>query len=112
MNINLTPLMNFCNNVLTMLGNALMWLLDALCKLLWGVLYVIIDGLLSIVEGIISAIDVSTILTKLAEGWGLIPCQIVWVIQQINLAQCIAIIGYAIGIRKLLDLIPAAFTRV
>lgn len=106
------PIMDALNSLGGLLASGLKWLLDGMVELIWGILYVIIDGLLTVVTGFVTLIDLSTIITNLTSSWGLLPPQIVWIITNTGLAQCLAIIGYAYGIRMLLNLIPATFTRV
>lgn len=104
--------LTFLNSVVGVIGSALTWVTDAIGSVLWGFLYLVISGLLSVVSGFVSLIDLSTIATNLTASWGLLPPQVVWVINQSGLADCLAIIGYAYIIRMTLNLIPSTFTRV
>lgn len=106
------PIMDGLNSLGGIIAAGLKWLIDGMVELIWGILYVIVDGLLTVVSGFVSVIDLSTLLTNLTSSWGLLPAQIVWIISHTGLAQCLAIIGYAYGIRMLLNLIPATFTRI
>jgi hypothetical protein len=106
------PIMAFCNAVVSFFGDGLLWIINGFVNVIWGILYVVIDGLLSVVTGFVSLIDLSTIITKLTSSWGLLPDQVVWIINQSGLAECLSIIGYAYLTRMILNLIPAEFTRV
>lgn len=112
MNIDLNPIMNFCNAIGQYIVSGLEWLLNGIVKVIWGVLYTVLDGVLTVITGFVSLIDLSTVTLELTSSWGLLPSQIVWFISQMGLAQALAIIGYAYIIRMLLNLIPATFTRV
>lgn len=112
MNIDLNPIMSFCNAIGQYIVSGLEWLLNGVVKVIWGVLYTVLDGVLTVITGFVSLIDLSTILLQITGSWVLLPSQIVWFITQMGLAPALSIIGYAIIIRMMLNLIPGTFTRI
>jgi hypothetical protein len=110
--MDLSPIMSFINGFVALLNSFFTWIADAITAVVWGSLYIIMDGLLTVIVGIIGLIDVSTIVSSLASSWGLIPAQLAWFINECGVPQAVALIAYAYGIRMLLNLIPATFTRV
>jgi hypothetical protein len=75
-------------------------------------LYVVYDGILTTMEGVLAMVDVSTITGAISSSWTGAPALLLWIVGQAGVASAIAIIGYAYGIRMLLNLIPGVFTRV
>ena len=75
-------------------------------------LYTVFDGFLVVVYGIFSALDFSALVFNTAASWGSMPPQLIWFINEIALPQCFTMVTAAVGIRMLLNLIPAAFTRI
>lgn len=88
------------------------WILDGLILLLQYVFYLVFDGLCMVVEGFFQALDFSAIAFNYAGAWSGLPDQVIWIITVIGLPQGISLLGGAYAIRLLLNLIPAAFTRV
>ena len=88
------------------------WALDGFILLLQFVVYTILDGLFLVVETALAAINVSSIVFNYAASWANLPTQLIWLINAVSLPQCFAILGAAYGIRLLLNVIPATFTRV
>ena len=87
-------------------------ILDGFILLLQFVVYTILDGLFLVVETALAAINVSSIVFNYAASWANLPTQLIWLINAVNLPQCFTILGAAYGIRLLLNVIPATFTRV
>lgn len=88
------------------------WILDGLILLIQYVVYLIFDGLCMVVEGFFQALDFSAIAFNYSAAWAGLPDQVIWIITVIGLPQGISLLGGAYAIRLLLNLIPAAFTRV
>lgn len=107
-----SPIMAFINGIGSIISGVLGWILDAIFKVIWGCLYVLYDGLLTTMEGVLSMLDVSTLTSALTSSWTGVPAVLLWIVSQAGLASAVAIIGYAYGIRMLLNLIPGVFTRV
>ncbi len=105
-------LLDFVNGFASILYNSLSWVLDGLWLLFGDILYAILDQLLDAVVTVVSLLDVSSLAVNVASGWGLLPPQLVWIINQSGLATGISMLANAYALRFALNLIPAAFTRV
>lgn len=88
------------------------WALGGMFYILKGVLYLVIDGLLTAVKTIVTGIDFSSIAFQWAAGKALLPLQAIYFICAIGFPQFVTIIASAYVIRLILNLIPAAATRV
>lgn len=74
--------------------------------------YMILDGLLTVVHLFVSSLDLSALaFTQYAE-WANLPPQAIYLVNQLALPQCTSLIAGAMTARLLLNLIPAAVTRV
>jgi hypothetical protein len=80
------------------------WVLDAI--------YSIFDSILSVFEALITGIPVPASWSAGGSVWSGLGSDAIWVANNLKLPLCITIIVAAWGIRFLLNLIPAAFTRV
>lgn len=80
------------------------WVLDAI--------YNVFDSILSVFEALITGIPVPASWSSGASVWSGLGTQAIWFANTVKLPLCISIIMAAWGIRFLLNLIPAAFTRV
>ncbi len=87
------------------------WLLDGILWIIGRALYLIFDGLLTVIQLFFGSIDFSAVLFSNTLGSSLHPV-LVWFINQLGIPQCFTLIGLAIGIRMLLNLLPAAVTRI
>lgn len=76
------------------------------------VFYVIFDGILSTVYAFFSALDLSAVAFDMAAEWTSMPDQLIWLVNQLAIPQCLTIIVGAMGLRMLLNLIPGAITRI
>lgn len=114
--------------------DALFWFLDNIYKFsIWflegiyvllsfvieGILTVIkvsflwmFDGVLTLVYVFVRSLDLSGIAVNYFADWGLLSPQALYVVNQSGIPQGLTLLAYAIGIRVLLNLIPAAFTRI
>ncbi len=92
--------------------DAFIWVLNGILWIISELLYLIFDGLLLIVEGFFTLLDLSSVGFASAADWSGLPDQLIWIITQINLPQGFSIAISAIGLRVLINLIPAAITRV
>ena len=87
------------------------WLLDGLFWIVSHVVYYVFDGFLTAVSLSFEAIDFSSVLFSNTLGDDLHPA-LCWFIVELGLPQCFTLIGVAVGIRMLLNLLPAAVTRI
>lgn len=105
-------LVSFFSSFWSAFRSALSWLLDGVLYVIQAVLYFIFDGLLTTVYAIVGALDVGTFLTSFAGYWSGLSPQLIYAVNACGIGSGISIIVYAIGIRMLLNLIPASFTRI
>ena len=94
------------------LKSVLGWFLDSAGSLLLGVVKVLFDGFLTTIVLFVNALDWSTLLTKISVSWGALDPNIAYLLVNSGITTGLSVISYAIGIRVLLNLIPAAFTRI
>ena len=91
----------------------LTWVFTSFVTLISDVFYYIYDGILVVVESMISAIDFATLQAAQAfSGWDLLPPQVIYILDVMNIGSCLAALSAAYSIRLLLNLIPASLTRV
>jgi hypothetical protein len=107
----MTALIDFINNFLSVITSALTWLLDGAILVIQSAFYFIYDGLLSTVTAFVNSLDLSNLAFSSLTTWGLMPDQMLYVINQIGLPQGLTMVFYAYLIRLTLNLIPAALTR-
>jgi len=106
----LSQFLDFIVDQLISIGH---WILDGFVFIIGKIFYFIFDVLLSVIEQLIHAVDFVQFQTLHAfSNWNLLPPQILYVLYKLHFAQILTVIAAAYMIRKLLDLIPAAFTRV
>lgn len=86
--------------------------LDAVITLITTVLYWFWDGFLFLVTNLISTLDLSSLAFNQYAAWADLPPQLVYLLNQLALPQCAAMIAAAITIRMTLNIIPAALTRI
>lgn len=86
--------------------------IDALSNLVWGLAYIFIDGFLTIIETMVDAIDLGANITSVASSWGVLPPQLVYLINSLGVPQALALVGWAFGIRFMLNLLPGSITRI
>lgn len=94
------------------LRSLLEWLLSGTLYVLKAVFYFVLDGFLTVVYSIVGALDIGFIVTSYAGYWSGLPPQLIYAINACGIGSGISIIVYAMGIRMLLNLIPAAVTRI
>ncbi|WP_457573587.1 hypothetical protein [Desulfolithobacter sp.] len=105
-------LKDFINSFWDLLLSILTWVLDAVILVISFVAYTIYDGFLIVVHSFFSALDFSSVAFTQAAEWSSLPTQLIWLINQLALPQCLTIVSGAILLRVLINLIPAALTRV
>lgn len=105
-------LLNFINSFFSKLWHLVKLGLDAVFHAISLFLFMIFDGFCVVVTSFISALDLSALaFTQYAE-WTNLPPQAIYIINQLALPQCASLIAGAILVRMILNLIPAALTRV
>lgn len=93
-------------------ADLLKWALDGIMWVIGKATFVIFDGLLTVISAFFLALDFSSFLASYAMNWAGLPSQMIWLINAVGIPQGVLILSGAIGIRMLLNLIPAAFTRI
>lgn len=88
------------------------WALDGCMFILKSAAYFIFDGLLTIIYSIVGALDLSSLVVNAAANWAALPSQAIYLVNALAIPQCISMMIYAIIIRMVVNLIPAAFTRI
>jgi hypothetical protein len=88
------------------------WVLDGLFSVATALFLLAFDGFLSAVVAVFKGIDFSAVLFSSIGSASGLPDLAVWFITQLGLPQCVTMVVAAIGIRMLLNLIPAAVTRI
>ena len=101
----LTALINFFTEILK-------WCLDGVLFILKTIIFSVVDGFLTVITTFFSLIDLSAVLSNIVLDWAGLPGAMIYVVNAVSIPQCLTIIAAAIGIRMLINLIPAAFTRI
>lgn len=104
-------IIEFLNWIFDTLFKPFRWALDGIFWILGHAAYWIFDGLLTAIQLSFSGLDFSAVLFSNTLG-GDLPPLLTWFVVQLGLPQCFSLIGVAIGIRMLLNLLPAAVTRI
>lgn len=105
-------LIQFINSFFSGCWHILKFVLDGVISLLSTVFYWFWDGFLFMVTTLISTLDLSALAFNQYAHWADLPPQLLYLINQLALPQCAAMISAAIFIRMILNLIPAALTRI
>ena len=90
----------------------LAWCLDGILLIIQFALFTIFDGLLIVIEAFFSTLDLSSLAFNYAAQWSDLSPQTIWIINELALPQGVSLLVAAMLIRMLLNLIPAAFTRI
>ena len=105
-------LLDFINHFWQLLKDIFIWSFKAIEYIGEEIAKNLFAGFFTLAGGVINALDVGTILTEVSSAWGLLDPQVAWFMVNLGVSQGLGILGIAFGIRFLLNLIPAAFTRV
>lgn len=88
------------------------WMLDGFFSVISSIFFFMFDGFLTAVAGVFKAFDLSSIFFTSVGNAVDLPDAAIWLITQLGLPQCVTMVVAAIGIRMLLNLLPAAVTRI
>lgn len=88
------------------------WLLDGVILVLGLTLYYIVDGFFTVCTTIIATLDISSSVFNFAASLSSLPTQLTWLLDAVGFPQCVTVLAAAYLVRFLLNLIPAALTRV
>lgn len=86
--------------------------MSVVSDIIWGGLCIFIDGVLTVIEALIASISLGSIGAVAVAQWAALPPQLVWLISALGLADALAIVGSAYGVRFMLNLIPASISRI
>lgn len=101
--------------IITSILMVLAWVLTALLTYLiqgFGFVFLkVSDGLFVFIHSFFATLDVSALVFNSTIG-GELNEQLLWLIDQTGMVQCVSLLATAIGLRALLNLIPATITRI
>lgn len=102
---------NFFTGFWAIVTTVFVWVVEGAASILLALLFMLYDGFLSFIENFINSISwVSHLGDPVFIAAGL-PPQLIYCAHAIGIPGALTIFIGALTIRKLLDLIPAAFTR-
>lgn len=105
-------LVSFINSFFSKFWGLFKFALDAFFSVFKTFIYMIFDGFCTVVTGFISSLDLSALAFTQYAQWSNLPPQAIYLINQLALPQCASLIAGAMLVRMLLNLVPAAFTRI
>lgn len=88
------------------------WILNGAVTVVEAALYYPFDGLLTTIETFVSGLDLSALAFSYTSMWAGLPPQFVYFVNAVGIPQGLSMIIAAVGIRMVINLIPAAFTRI
>lgn len=90
-----------------------LWIWDHFVQIISDILYWFFDLCLGFVYSMVSAISFSeSYVLDAFSSWNLLPPQVIWLLNRLDLHIILLILASAYGLRLLLNLIPASLTRV
>lgn len=105
-------ILDFISSFVTLVYNFGAWLIDLLFDGLAWVLGLVLKLAFKIVLAVITGLDLPSYMLDYSAVWGLLPSQAVWILGVCGIGQGLGIIGVAVTVRFMLNLIPASLTRV
>lgn len=105
-------LLSFVNQFWDVIVQVVTWLVHGILYTIKAGLWFAFDGLLTAFSTIINAISLGNLATSLAGSWGLLPGQVLFLLNACHISDGLSLIAVAIAVRMALNLIPAAFTRI
>lgn len=105
-------LKDFVNNFFGLLYDGFVWIIDSIITVIGYALFLIYDGILTVIFAFASAVDLSAVMFNIAAEYSNLPPQLIWIINAICLPQMLTYITSGIIVRMVINLIPAAVTRV
>ena len=105
-------LKDFINGFFGYLMDGFLWLAEAIGEVISFIGYTIYDGLLTVLYSFADAIDFSAVMFNMAAQYSGLPTQLIWLINEVNIPQSITYVVTGIIIRMIINLLPAAVTRI
>lgn len=87
-------------------------LLSTLFNVVAWVLYIIFDGFLATTYAYFDALDFSSVAFSMAAEMSSLPDQLIWLVNALTIPQCLTVVAQAMLLRVVMNLIPAAITRL
>ncbi len=94
------------------LKDTIYWFFDMLWSWVDSFLQFMWDKALNLVEFMVGLIDFKNEMFDMSLGWAGLPTQVIYILNECGLDNCLLIIVSAMTIRMLVNLIPASLTRV
>jgi len=104
-------LKGFISDFFYLLIDIVFWTLDLILQFILLPIYWLFDGFLTIFTLVITSINLSSVGFETFAQWSSMPPQLIYIVNQLGLPQCVTIIVGAIIVRKIIDLIPGVATR-
>lgn len=105
-------LKDFINGFFGYLWDGFLWLVEGIGTFLHWITFTIYDGILTVISAFATAIDFSEVMFNIGAKYAGLPDQLIWIINAVDLPQFFTYIVSGIMIRMILNLLPAAVTRV
>jgi len=105
-------LKDFINGFFGYLMDGFFWLVEAIGQVISYLAYTIYDGLLTVLYTFASAVDFSAVMFNMSAQYAGLPDQLIWLINAVNIPQSVTYVVTGIMIRMILNLLPAAVTRI
>lgn len=100
------------SSLLAPLWGLLKLMLDGFFTVLTSFILFVLDGIFTVILAFVSSLDLSSLVFTQAALWSDLPPQAIYFINACGLPQGCTLIAGAMTIRLLLNLLPAAVTRV
>lgn len=103
---------DFVNQFIQIVYNFGAWIVDLMFDVVAWVLGLTLKLAFKIVLAVITGLNLPAYMLDYSSTWNLLSPQVVWIIGVCGLAQGLGMIGVAVTVRFMLNLIPASLTRV
>jgi len=105
-------IIDFLGAFFTNLYNFGKWIFDSLSNALLYILYQVVDLFCSAIEGLINLVDFPSLAFSQAAMWANVDPNAIYIIDQLMIPECCAMIATAYAVRFTLNLIPSWATRI
>ena len=105
-------LKDFINGFFGFMWDLIKVVFEALFDFIGLFFYFFFDGFLSFFQTMLAGVNLGALGFNVFASWSNMPPQLIYLVNQLGLPQGVTIIAGAIAVRKVIDLLPAAVTRV
>lgn len=105
-------IIEFINQFLTIIYNFGAWAVGLIYDGMLWIVGLVLKLCFTLVLGVITGLDLPAYMLDYSAVWGLLPSQAVWILNVCGIGQGLGMIGVAVTVRFMLNLIPASLTRV